>query len=75
MPAGSKEAYENAEYWKNFSNIVELVPSAIEEIERDSAEATAVGYYSPDGKVVTQPAKGINIIKMTDGTTRKVMVK
>ena len=34
-----------------------------------------VKVYSPNGKMLAKPEKGINIIRMKDGTTRKVMVK
>jgi hypothetical protein len=30
-------------------------------------------YYSLDGKRLKQPQHGINIIRMTDGTTRKIV--
>ena len=32
-------------------------------------------YFSPNGIQLEKPVKGLNIIKMKDGTTRKVMVK
>lgn len=31
--------------------------------------------YAADGTKLSAPQKGINILKMSDGTTRKVMVK
>lgn len=34
-----------------------------------------VKVYSPNGKMLTKPEKGINIIRMKDGTTRKIVVK
>ncbi len=39
------------------------------------ADAKEASRYSLDGKRIYLPAKGINIVKMTDGTTRKVVVK
>lgn len=38
-------------------------------------EVKEVGRYSLDGAKISAPVKGINIIKMSDGTTRKVIVK
>ena len=38
-------------------------------------EATAVGYYSVDGRQLAQPQRGLNIVKMSDGSTVKIMVK
>ena len=34
-----------------------------------------VARYSLDGRQLSRPEKGINIIKMSDGSTRKVIVK
>ena len=31
--------------------------------------------FTPDGKMLSKPQKGINIIRYSDGTTRKVLVK
>ena len=33
------------------------------------------GYYTLDGKRLDAPQKGVNIIRMSDGTTRKVIVR
>ena len=33
------------------------------------------GVYSVDGRRLTAPARGLNIIRQADGTTRKVIVK
>ncbi len=41
----------------------------------NSANATVVARYAADGTKVSAPVKGLNILKMSDGTTRKVMVK
>lgn len=45
----------------------------------NSAETTAnkvpVAYYTPNGQRLLRPQKGINIVRYTDGTSRKVMVK
>ena len=41
----------------------------------NSANATVVARYAADGTQISAPVKGINILKMSDGTTRKVMVK
>ena len=36
-------------------------------------EPTASKYYTLDGKELSAPQKGLNIVKMSDGTTRKVV--
>lgn len=45
---------------------IEATPSA-------SAPATVEGIYSIDGKRIDRMAKGINIVRMSDGTSRKVI--
>lgn len=72
VPEGTKEAYANANEWCNFTNIQEI--AGVENIEIDN-NATEVGRYDIHGKLLTEPTKGINIIKMSNGTTRKEMVK
>ncbi len=34
-----------------------------------------VGYYTTDGRKVPSPQRGINIVRYSDGTTKKVRVK
>ncbi|MBQ8463599.1 MAG: hypothetical protein IJ544_05735, partial [Prevotella sp.] len=34
-----------------------------------------VKIFSPNGKQLSKPQKGVNIIRMSDGTIRKVMVR
>lgn len=41
----------------------------------NSSEATVVARYTVNGVQVSAPVKGVNILKMSDGTTRKVLVK
>lgn len=49
--------------------------SGISDATTEAADATEIARYSIDGTMLSAPAKGINIIKMSDGTTRKVIVK
>ena len=39
------------------------------------AEATPAAYFSVSGRQVTSAAKGLNIVRMSDGTVRKVLMK
>ena len=41
----------------------------------NSVELREVARFSADGKRISAPQKGINIIRMSDGSTRKVVVK
>ena len=40
-----------------------------------SDKSVAMQYYSLDGKKLSAPQKGINVVKMSDGTSKKVLVK
>lgn len=84
VPANAVEAYRNAEQWKDFGNIVALTEedpkptTGIDDMEMRVAEhetPTAQHYYTIDGKLLAAPQRGLNIVKMSDGTTRKVVVR
>ena len=49
--------------------------NGIETISRSAAEATIVGIYTLDGKRLEQLQNGINIVRLSNGATRKVVVK
>lgn len=61
----------------NHPTTIELCPdpTAIAASPTNSASAKAAAYYTPDGRCISTPQPGLNIIKMTDGSVRKVMVK
>lgn len=40
-----------------------------------SQKPVAMQYFSLDGKKLSAPQKGINVVKMSDGTSKKVLVK
>lgn len=50
-------------------------PTAIAAAPADSAPAKAAACYAPDGRRISTSQPGLNIIKMTDGSVRKVIVK
>lgn len=50
-------------------------PTAVAAVPANSAPAKAAVCYAPDGRRISTPQPGLNIIKMTDGTVRKVIVK
>lgn len=61
----------------NTPTTIELCPdpTAIAAATADSAPAKAAACYAPDGRRISTPQPGLNIIKMTDGSVRKVIVK
>ena len=79
VPAASVEAYRNAEQWKDFGSIVALTgedpkPTAVDAMEY-APMATNKAIYDLQGHQLAQPKKGLNIIRMSDGKTKKVIVK
>ena len=73
VPKGSKEAYRTSGYWNWFKEIVEIDPSGIDQIMgSENGKATI---FTIDGKHVYNPKKGVNVIRMQDGTMRKIVMK
>jgi hypothetical protein len=54
--------------------IDELIPTVVEEVEI-ATNTREVARYSVDGRQLNTPQPGVNIIKMSDGTAKKVWVK
>ena len=74
VPAGTKAKYESTPAWNKFKNIVESIENAVKSVETD-AKAEETERYNVDGQRISSPQKGLNIVKMSDGTTRKIMCK
>ena len=49
--------------------------TGIENIENRPSASAVNGIYTINGMKINTLQKGINIIKMSDGTTRKVVIK
>ena len=78
VPAESIEFYRMNKPWNNFKKIVALTdddpkPTGLTNINNDIEKGER--YYSLDGKRMIQPQRGLNIIRKSDGTTSKVVVK
>ena len=73
VPQGTKNKYLATDGWKNFANIVEMDATVVHEIGGEETEAKVIGNYSINGKQLSAPQKGLNIIRMSDGTTRKIV--
>ena len=74
VPKGSKDDYRQAYGWKDFVNIEEVDVTGIEAVAAESmsnAEITAI--YDLNGRRRTTIQPGVNIVTMSDGTTRKVI--
>lgn len=75
VPAGCKAAYAAAGGWKEFTQckgIYEDAPTSIDHVKQTTTSRTE--RYMLDGRRANGE-KGINIIRMDDGTTKKVVVK
>ena len=70
----SLASYQQAEQWKEFffiegRNFDDGIGNVKSEIAQEE------DYYDLQGRKIAEPQKGINIIRYSDGSTRKVMVK
>ena len=74
-----KSLFLNLEYnWYSGPSDLQLIHEATETAINDAtadAAAVEVARYAVDGTQLAAPQKGVNIVRMSDGTTRKVVVK
>jgi hypothetical protein len=61
------------DWFRRGMEAVLLAPTAVNQVER--ADNAPSAWYSYDGRQLTSPAKGLNIVRMKDGSVRKVMVR
>ena len=73
VPKGTKNAYQNSE-WRYCKEIIEMETSGIDSVILNP-DAKEVSRYSVNGQRLAVPVKGLNIVKYSDGTARKVVVK
>ena len=76
VPKGTKSKYKVRGGWKKFVYMEEGVPAGIGSVAKEGAKGVQeAARYTLDGKRVATPQPGLNIVRMTDGSTRKVVVK
>lgn len=77
VPKGSLAAYQSADVWKNFWNLQEMETTDINNVCFSSNDQSVKEskYFDATGREINSVHKGLNIIKMSDGTTRKVIIK
>lgn len=76
VPSVSLELYKNALIWKDFGSIVAISksdPTGIYSVFDN--ELWPINFYSVYGIKRNEMKKGLNIIRMSDGTTKKVIIK
>ena len=73
VPTGTVDAYKSSEFGY-FENIVEFDATGIDKVAI-STNAKEVSRYSANGQRLSAPAKGLNIVKYSDGSVKKVVVQ
>ena len=75
VPKGSKDAYSQADGWKDFANNIEEVDvTGIEAVAAEGvSNADITDIYDLNGRHRDALQPGVNIVKMSDGTKRKVI--
>ena len=73
VPKGTKNAYQNS-MWCYCKEIIEMETSGIDSVILNP-DAKEVSRFSADGQRLAVPVKGLNIVKYSDGSARKVVVK
>ncbi|MDY2914618.1 MAG: hypothetical protein SOU18_01735 [Alloprevotella sp.] len=51
------------------------MPTGIEELDTDKTTPAIVGYYALNGRPINGKQRGAVILRYSDGSSRKVMVK
>lgn len=74
VPVGAKERYAAAGGWSDFFNIEEDATVGIERVEAGDAEVSAT-HYDVSGRPLSPDAKGLHIIRYSDGRVEKVIVE
>jgi len=71
VPEGSRSLYSAAECWKEFANVATAGVDAV----LDDDDLTEIDRYSLDGKPVGDGYRGVAIVRYSDGSVRKVVVR
>ena len=73
VPESALDAYENTAPWWDFGNIEKTVIVGV--ASTPSNAPTILERYSLSGQRIDAGQKGVQVVKMSDGTVRKVLVK
>ena len=72
VPESSLLSYQSTSPWSSFGTILPISTTGIGEIATDG-DACIDAIYDIGGKRGNGISRGLNIIRMSDGTTRKVL--
>ena len=73
VPEGCNSVYQQANQWKDFFFIDNDI-SGINSLAINK-NLSVKSRYTLNGQQVSKPQRGLNIVRMSDGTTKKVVVK
>lgn len=73
VPKGTYDAYKSSRFGY-FEKIVEFDATGIDKVNT-STNAKEVSRYSVNGQRLSSPAKGLNIVKYSDGSVKKVAIQ
>ena len=73
VPKGTADAYRSAVGWDVFSIFTDMQETAVDRTVGGTAVEKA--RYSLGGTPLSTGSKGVNIVRMSDGTVRKVVVR
>ena len=73
VPIGTYDDYRSSEFGY-FENIKEFDATGINKVTA-STDAKELSRYSANGQRLSAPAKGLNIVKYSDGSVKKVVVQ
>ncbi len=74
VPMGTRDDYRLSGFGDYFENIVEFEATGIDKTTT-STEVEEVARYSVNGQRLSAPTKGLNIVKYSDGSVKKVAVQ
>lgn len=74
VPQGAYQDYWLADIWGDFGNILEYDVTGVKKVTT-STDVKEVFRYSVNGQRLSAPTKGLNIVKYSDGSMKKVAVQ
>ena len=74
VPMGTRDDYRLSGFGNYFENIVEFEATGIDKTTT-STDVEEVARYSVNGQRLSAPTKGLNIVKYSDGSVKKVAVQ
>ena len=76
VPESSISSYQASDVWNGFGHIVALTSDDTGiELRKDGNIPTERTCYNINGQTLNRKSRGVYILKMSDGTTKKVLVK